>query len=114
MGSALRALLYLAPKTAHQITDDGPETKVQLEEVVSRNRLGIRHGNAVSFDGLVFESCYSVDESMATGELVPVEKVEGERVTGSTLNKNGSLIMRTDKVGANMVLSQIVEMVAKA
>jgi Cu+-exporting ATPase len=113
-GSAIRALLDLAPKTARRIADDGSETEVPLEDVVSGDRLRIRPGDAVPVDGIVLEGRSSVDESMITGEPVPVEKVEGERVTGGTLNKNGSLIMRADKVGADTVLSQIVEMVAKA
>jgi len=113
-GSAIRALLDLAPKTARRIAADGSETEVPLEEVVSGDRLRIRPGDAVPVDGIVLEGRSSVDESMITGEPVPVEKVEGERVTGGTLNKNGSLIMRADKVGADTVLSQIVDMVAKA
>lgn len=113
-GSAIRALLDLAPKTARRIAADGSETEVPLEEVVSGDRLRIRPGDGVPVDGIVLEGRSSVDESMITGEPVPVEKVEGERVTGGTLNKNGSLIMRADKVGADTVLSQIVDMVAKA
>ena len=113
-GSAIRALLDLAPKTARRIADDGSESEVPLEEVVSGDRLRIRPGDAVPVDGIVLEGRSSVDESMISGEPVPVEKVEGERLTGGTLNKNGSLIMRADKVGADTVLSQIVEMVAKA
>ncbi|MGF7008964.1 Cu+-exporting ATPase [Aminobacter sp. BE322] len=113
-GSAIRALLDLAPKTARRIADDGSESEVPLEEVLSGDRLRVRPGDSIPVDGVVLEGRSSVDESMITGEPVPVEKVEGEKLTGGTLNKNGSLIMRAEKVGADTVLSQIVDMVAKA
>ena len=113
-GSAIRALLDLAPKTARRIADDGSESEVPLETVVSGDRLRVRPGDSIPVDGVVLEGRSSVDESMITGEPVPVEKVEGEKLTGGTLNKNGSLIMRAEKVGADTVLSQIVDMVAKA
>ena len=113
-GSAIRALLDLAPKTARRIADDGSESEVPLETVISGDRLRVRPGDSIPVDGVVLEGRSSVDESMITGEPVPVEKVEGEKVTGGTLNKNGSLIMRAEKVGADTVLSQIVDMVAKA
>ena len=113
-GSAIRALLDLAPKTARRIGADGSETDVPLEDVQSGDRLRIRPGESVPVDGLVVEGRSSVDESMITGEPVPVEKVEGDPLTGGTLNKNGSLIMRAEKVGKDTMLSQIVEMVAKA
>ncbi|WP_269932728.1 heavy metal translocating P-type ATPase [Aminobacter sp. HY435] len=113
-GSAIRALLDLAPKTARRIAQDGSESDVPLEQVASGERLRIRPGDAVPVDGVVLEGRSSVDESMITGEPLPVEKTEGDKLTGGTLNKNGALIMRADKVGADTVLSQIVDMVAKA
>ncbi|MCA0278980.1 MAG: heavy metal translocating P-type ATPase [Proteobacteria bacterium] len=113
-GSAIRALLDLAPKTARRIADDGSEGEVPLDEVVGGDRLRIRPGDSVPVDGIVLEGRSSVDESMITGEPVPVEKTEGDKLTGGTLNKNGSLIMRAEKVGSETMLSQIVDMVAKA
>jgi len=113
-GSAIRALLDLAPKTARRINDDGSETDVPLDDVQSGDRLRVRPGDSVPVDGVVVEGRSSVDESMITGEPVPVEKSENDTLTGGTLNKNGSMIMRAEKVGADTVLSQIVEMVAKA
>ena len=113
-GSAIRALLDLAPKTARRIGDDGSESDVPLEEVQAGDRLRVRPGDSVPVDGTVLEGRSSVDESMMTGEPVPVEKTQGDAVTGGTLNKNGTLVMRAEKVGADTMLSRIVEMVAKA
>ncbi|MFA7504491.1 MAG: heavy metal translocating P-type ATPase [Burkholderiaceae bacterium] len=113
-GSAIRALLDLAPKTARRLADDGTESDVPLDEVKSGDRLRVRPGDAVPVDGVVVEGRSSVDESMLTGEPVPVEKTGGDPLTGGTLNRNGSLLMRAEKVGAETMLSQIVEMVAKA
>jgi Cu+-exporting ATPase len=113
-GSAIRALLDLAPKTARRIGRDGSEADVPLDEVETGDLLRVRPGDSVPVDGTVTEGRSSVDESMITGEPVPVEKTEGDRVTGGTLNKNGTLVMRAEKVGADTMLSQIVEMVAKA
>lgn len=113
-GSAIRALLDLAPKTARRIADDGSETDVPLDEVKTGDRLRVRPGDSVPVDGVVDEGHSSVDESMITGEPVPVEKSEGDTVTGGTLNKQGSLVIRAEKIGSETVLSQIVEMVAKA
>lgn len=113
-GSAIRALLDLAPKTARRVATDGSESDVPLDEVQTGDKLRIRPGDAVPVDGSVLEGHSSIDESMITGEPVPIEKLEGDTVTGGTLNKNGSLIIRAEKVGADTVLSQIVEMVAKA
>ncbi|MBO6716672.1 MAG: heavy metal translocating P-type ATPase [Rhizobiaceae bacterium] len=113
-GSAIRALLDLAPKTARRIADDGSEVDVPLDEVQTGDKLRVRPGDSVPVDGVVVEGRSSVDESMITGEPVPVEKTEGDALTGGTLNKNGSLVMRAEKIGSDTVLSQIVEMVAKA
>ena len=113
-GSAIRALLDLAPKTARRIAEDGTETDVPLDEVRTGDRLRVRPGDSVPVDGIVVEGRSSVDESMITGEPVPVEKVEGDVLTGGTLNRNGSLVMEAERVGSETKLSQIVEMVAKA
>ena len=113
-GSAIRALLDLAPKTARRIGNDGSETDVPLDEVKGGDRLRVRPGDSVPVDGVVVEGRSSIDESMITGEPVPVEKAEGDTVTGGTLNKNGSLVIRAERVGSETMLSQIVDMVAKA
>ncbi|MDX8453216.1 heavy metal translocating P-type ATPase [Mesorhizobium sp. VK9D] len=113
-GSAIRALLDLAPKTARLIGADGSERDVPLDSVQTGDRLRIRPGDAVPVDGVVLEGRSAIDESMITGEPLPVEKTEGDALTGGTLNKNGSLIMRAEKVGAETTLSRIVELVAKA
>jgi Cu+-exporting ATPase len=113
-GSAIRALLDLTPKTARRIGHDGSETDVPLDAVKAGDRLRIRPGEAVPVDGVVLEGRSSVDESMITGEPVPVEKVPGEPLTGGTLNGNGTLVMRAERVGAETTLSRIVELVATA
>ncbi|MEQ1943874.1 heavy metal translocating P-type ATPase [Mesorhizobium sp. VNQ89] len=113
-GSAIRALLDLAPKTARRIAADGAESDVPLDEVMAGDRLRVRPGDGVPVDGTVLEGRTSIDESMITGEPLPVEKTEGDTVTGGTLNRNGTLVIRADKVGADTMLSRIVEMVAKA
>ncbi|TRC95735.1 heavy metal translocating P-type ATPase [Mesorhizobium sp. WSM4303] len=113
-GSAIRALLDLAPKTARLIGADGSETDVSLDTVKTGDRLRIRPGDAVPVDGIVLEGRSSIDESMISGEPLPVEKTEGDALTGGTLNKNGSLIMRAERVGAETTLARIVELVAKA
>lgn len=113
-GSAIRALLDLAPKTARRIADDGSEADIPLDQVQAGDRLRVRPGDSVPVDGVVVDGHSSVDESMITGEPVPVEKTKDDPLTGGTINKNGTLIMRAEKVGADTVLSQIVEMVAKA
>ena len=113
-GSAIRALLDLAPKTARRIAEDGSEADVPLEEVQAGDRLRVRPGESIPVDGSVVEGRSSVDESMISGEPVPVEKTEGDDVTGGTLNKNGTLVIVAEKVGADTMLSRIVDMVAKA
>jgi len=113
-GSAIRALLDLAPKTARRIAEDGSETDVPLDSVQAGDRLRIRPGDAVPVDGTVIEGRSAIDESMITGEPLPVEKAEGDALTGGTLNRNGSLIMRAERIGAETTLARIVELVAKA
>ena len=113
-GSAIRAFMDLAPKTARRIDSDGNETDVPLDELATGNRLRVRPGDAVPVDGTLVEGSSSVDESMITGEPLPVEKGKGDSVTGGTLNKTGSFVMEAENVGADTVLSKIVEMVAKA
>ncbi|TGQ65613.1 heavy metal translocating P-type ATPase [Mesorhizobium sp. M00.F.Ca.ET.186.01.1.1] len=113
-GSAIRALLDLAPKTARRLAEDGTESDVPLDSVKAGERLRIRPGDAVPVDGTVLEGRSSIDESMITGEPLPVEKAEGDALTGGTINKNGSLIMRAERIGAETTLARIVEMVAKA
>jgi Cu+-exporting ATPase len=113
-GDAIRALLDLAPKTARRIEADGTESDVPLDTVVAGDRLRVRPGDAVPVDGVVIEGRSSLDESMLTGEAMPVEKGPGDAVTGATINKNGSLVIEAGKVGADTVLAQIVEMVSNA
>ncbi|WP_292541901.1 heavy metal translocating P-type ATPase, partial [Mesorhizobium sp.] len=113
-GSAIRALLDLAPKTARLIGADGSESDVPLDTVKAGDRLRIRPGDAVPVDGVVLEGRSAIDESMITGEPLPVEKTGGDVLTGGTLNKNGSLVMRAERIGAETTLSRIVELVAKA
>ena len=113
-GDAIRALMDLAPKTARRILPDGAEYDAPLENVVEGDLLRVRPGDSVPVDGEVVEGRSSIDESMITGESVPVEKVEGDRVTGGTTNKNGTLAIRATAIGSDTVLSQIVEMVAGA
>ena len=112
-GDAIRALMNLAPKTARRVTDHGDED-IPLDAVVVGDRLRVRPGESVPVDGVLLEGRSAVDESMVTGESVPLEKTVGEAVTGGTLNKSGSFVMRADKIGADTMLSRIVEMVAKA
>lgn len=112
--AALKALLGLAPKTARRINDDGTEQDVPLEQVRVGDRLRIRPGEKVPVDGVVLEGTSAIDESMLTGEPLPVTKRPGDKVVGATLNTSGSLIMRSERVGAQTVLSQIVQMVAEA
>ncbi|MBT5667202.1 MAG: heavy metal translocating P-type ATPase [Rhodospirillaceae bacterium] len=113
-GSAIRALLDLAAKTARVIHPDGREVDVPLEDVKVGDRLRVRPGDKVPVDGVVVEGRSSIDESMISGEPIPVEKVEGDKITGATINGTGSLVMEAKRVGADTMLSQIVEMVANA
>lgn len=112
--AAIKALLGLAPKTARRINEAGVEEDIPLEHVHTGDRLRVRPGEKVPVDGIVLEGRSSVDESMLTGEPIPVEKGEGAKVIGATLNGTGSLVMRADQVGSATVLSQIVQLVAQA
>ncbi len=112
-GDAIRALMNLAPKTARRVTDAGEED-VALEAVVVGDRLRVRPGEAVPVDGEVLEGRSAVDESMLTGEPLPVEKTAGDPVTGGTLNRTGGFVMRAEKIGADTMLARIVAMVAHA
>jgi Cu+-exporting ATPase len=113
-GDAIRALLDLAPKTARRILDDGTEYDAPLENVMEGDRLRVRPGDAIPVDGVVIDGRSSLDESMLTGESMPVEKGPGDPVTGATINKNGSLVIEAGKVGSDTVLAQIVAMVSNA
>ena len=113
-GDAIRALLDLAPKTARRILPDGTEYDAPLENIMEGDKLRVRPGDAVPVDGTVIEGRSSLDESMLTGESMPVEKGPGDAVTGATINKNGSLVIEAGKVGADTVLAQIVTMVSNA
>ncbi len=113
-GAAIKSLLGMAPKTARRIEGDGDERDVPLDRVRVNDILRVRPGEKIPVDGEVVEGESNVDESMITGEPVPVEKRAGEKVIGATINNTGSLIVRAEKVGADTVLSQIVRMVAEA
>jgi len=113
-GGAIRALLDLAPKTARRIGEDGVETDVSLDEVAVGDRLRVRPGEKVPVDGEVLEGRSAVDESMVTGESMPVTKELGSSVIGGTVNQSGTLVLRAAKIGRDTMLSQIVQLVAEA
>ncbi|MFN2598506.1 MAG: heavy metal translocating P-type ATPase, partial [Pyrinomonadaceae bacterium] len=113
-GAAIRALLGLAPKTARRVLADGAEEDVPLDEVRLGDLLRVRPGEKVPVDGEVVEGASSVDESMVTGEPIPVEKRAGMRVVGATVNATGTFVMKAERVGADTLLSRIVQMVAEA
>ena len=113
-GAAIRALLGLAPKTARRLRPDDSEEDVPLGHVHHGDRLRVRPGEKVPVDGVVVEGASAVDESMMTGESIPVEKQAGDRVIGATVNGTGSFIMRAERVGRETLLAQIVDMVAQA
>ena len=113
-GAAIRALLGLAPTTARRIAADGAESDVPLADVRAGDRLRVRPGEKVPVDGTVLEGHSAVDESMVSGEPLPVEKSAGDLVIGATLNGTGALVMRADRVGADTLLARIVHMVAQA
>jgi Cu+-exporting ATPase len=113
-GTAIRELLGLAPKTARRISANGRDHDVPLEHVGVGDRLRVRPGERVPVDGVVLEGSSAVDESMITGEPIPVEKQTGDRVVGATINGTGSFVMRAERVGSETLLAQIVQMVAEA
>ena len=113
-GSAIRALLKLAPKTARRLRDDGNDVEIPLEQVQTGDRLRIRPGDAVPVDGSVIEGKSAVDESMVTGESMPVEKAAGSTVIGGMINGTGAMVMRAEKIGSETMLSRIVHMVSEA
>jgi P-type Cu+ transporter len=113
-GGAIRALLGLRPTTARVVGADGVERDVSLEEIRSGDRLRVRPGEKVPADGVVLEGTSAVDESMLTGEAIPVEKRPGARLTGGTLNGTGGLLMRAERVGSDTVLARIVDLVSQA
>jgi P-type Cu+ transporter len=112
--SALRALLRLAPRTARRVREDGSEEDISLSEVRPGDRLRVRPGEKVPVDGVVRDGRSAIDESMITGEPIPVEKTAGDRVIGATINGTGALIIEAERVGAETVLAQIVRMVSEA
>ena len=112
--SAIKALLGLAPKTARIVRGDGTEEDIPLEHVKPGDRLRVRPGEKVPIDGVVVEGTSSVDESMVTGEPIPVMKAHGDKVTGATVNETGSFLMRAERVGSDTLLAQIVRMVSEA
>ena len=111
---AIRALLNLAPKTARIVCEDGSEEDIPLEDVQEGDRLRVRPGEKIPVDGAIAEGSSSLDESMVTGEPLPVEKNKGDEVTGGTLNKSGTFIMTAERVGRDTMLAQIVQMVREA
>lgn len=113
-GAAIKALLGLAPKTARLVNEDGTEEDIPLDQVQIGQTLRVRPGEKIPVDGKVFKGMSSVDESMITGESIPVEKAEGDNVIGATVNGTGSIIIRAERVGSDTLLSQIVQMVADA
>ncbi len=113
-GGAIRALLNLAPKTARRLTASGADEEIPLEQVQTGDRLRVRPGDGVPVDGVVLEGRSSVDQSMITGEAMPVEKDAGDKLIGGTINGTGALVMRADKIGADTVLARIIAMVAEA
>jgi Cu+-exporting ATPase len=112
--SAIKALLGLAPKTARVIHEDGTEADAPLEQVKPGDRLRVRPGERLPVDGVVLEGASAVDESMVTGEPIPVEKKTGDHVTGGTVNATGGFVMRAERVGSDTLLAQIVRMVSEA
>ncbi len=113
-GGAIKALLGLAPKTAHRIDENGEAQEIAIEDIQAGDLLRIRPGEKVPVDGVVTEGISHIDESMVTGEPMPIEKQSGSKVIGATVNANGSIIIRAEKVGRDTMLAQIVKMVADA
>jgi Cu+-exporting ATPase len=112
--SAIKALLGLAPKTARRVAADGSESDVELNDIQVGDRVRVRPGEKVPIDGVVIEGRSSVDESMVTGESIPVEKTADAKVTGGTINGTGSFLMKAEKIGADTLLARIVQMVSQA
>jgi Cu+-exporting ATPase len=112
--SAIKALLGLAPKTARVLREDTTEEDIPLDQVKPGDRLRVRPGEKIPVDGVVLEGISAVDESMVTGEPIPVEKTSGSRVTGGTINGTGGVVMRAERVGGDTLLAQIVRMVSEA
>ena len=113
-GNAIRALLGLAPKTARRLKADGSDEEISIDEIKVGDRLRVRPGEKVPVDGAVNEGRSTLDESMISGEPIPVEKIVGDQVIGATINGTGSFIMRAEKIGADTILAQIVKMVSQA
>lgn len=113
-GGAIRALLDLAPKTARKVNENGEDEDVPLEQIHVGDLLRVRPGEKVPLDGVVIEGKSAVDESMVTGESMPVKKESGGKVIGATMNQTGSFVMKAERVGKDTMLSQIVQMVAEA
>jgi Cu+-exporting ATPase len=113
-GGAIRALLNLAPQQAHLLNSTGVERDVTLDQVKPGDRLRVRPGEGVPVDGVILEGASAVDESMVTGEPMPVEKTAGDRVIGGTLNTSGSFVLEAERVGAETMLAQIVKLVSEA
>ena len=113
-GDAIRALVGLAPKVARRVLSDGDEYDAPLENIIEGDKLRVRPGDSIPVDAIVLEGSSFIDESMITGEPLPVEKSSGELITAGTLNKNGSLVIEARKVGNDTMLAKIVEMVASA
>jgi len=113
-GAAIKALLGLSPKTARRVSENGAEEDIPLDQAKAGDRLRVRPGEKVPVDGIVIEGASAIDESMVTGEAIPVEKHAGDRVIGATINGTGSFVMRAERVGAETLLAQIVQMVAEA
>ncbi len=111
---AIKALLNLAPKTARRVREDGTDEEVALDLIQVRDRLRVRPGEKVPVDGEIVEGRVSIDESLVTGESMPVTREPGGQVIAGSINKTGSFVMRADKVGADTLLSRIVQMVAEA
>src|SRR5207249_6591367 len=112
-GQAIKALLSLAAKTAHRIRD-GREEEIQIDEIRKGDSLRVRPGEKVPIDGVIIEGKSNIDESMITGEAIPVSKGPGEKVVGATVNQTGSFLMRAERIGSETLLAQIVQMVAEA
>ncbi|OYZ15781.1 MAG: copper-translocating P-type ATPase [Sphingomonadales bacterium 28-64-96] len=113
-GGAIRALLNLAPKTARLVGDDGSDREVALDTIVAGDRMRVRPGEAVPVDGVVEDGRTAIDESMVTGESMPVTKAVGARVSAGTINQTGAIVIRAEKVGSDTMLARIVQMVAEA